>query len=263
MYSARYRRLLLSGWAQWMAVAAIFLCAGGVGITAFALRGTAPAGGAAFTPSTVTTLAPAGRSGLNPRQLPKSIPTHLRIPAIGVNARVIEVGKNPDGSTQVPPLANHDLVGWYKYGPAPGQRGAAVILGHVDSYAGISVFFYIKDLRPGDKIYITLGDGQLATFAVDGVQKATKSHFPTSSVYGSIPYPGLRLITCGGAFDAATRHYLDNIIVYAHLSQSWKAVKAPAAAYHADHGASRHDSKPRPRAAMPARSSMMPRLSGG
>jgi hypothetical protein len=25
------------------------------------------------------------------------------------------------------------------------------------------------------------------------------------------------LITCGGAFDKATGHYVDNIIVYAHL----------------------------------------------
>jgi LPXTG-site transpeptidase (sortase) family protein len=219
MYSARHRRLPLSGWARWLAVAAIFLFAGGAGITALALRATAPTGGATFTPSTVTTLAPAARAGLGLRPLTKSVPTHIRIPAIGINAPVIEVGKNADGSAQVPPLANPNLVGWYKYGPAPGQRGAAVILGHVDSYAGTSVFFHVKDLRQGDKIYITLADGQLATFAVDGVQKAAKSNFPTSSVYGSIPYPGLRLITCGGAFDTATRHYLYNIIVYAHLSR--------------------------------------------
>ena len=245
MYSARHRRLPLSGWAQWVAVAAIFLCAGGAGITAYALRDSAPAGGAAFTPSTVTTSPPAARTGLDLGQLPRSIPTHLRIPAIGVNAAVIELGKNPDGSAQVPPLASHNLVGWYKYGPAPGRRGAAVILGHVDSDAGISVFFYVKDLRQGDKIYITLADGQLATFAVDGVQKAAKAHFPTSSVYGSIPYPGLRLITCGGAFDTANRHYLDNIIVYAHLSRPLGA------------------SQGRPRASRPARSSLMLRRSGG
>ena len=69
----------------------------------------------------------------------------------------------------------------------------------MDSYTGISVFYYLKDLRAGDKVYVTLADGKVATFAVDGVQKVAKDAFPTASVYGKPSYPGLRLITCGGA----------------------------------------------------------------
>jgi LPXTG-site transpeptidase (sortase) family protein len=145
------------------------------------------------------------------------VPVNVRIPGIGVSAPVMKVGKDADGSVQVPPLDNHNLTGWYQYGPTPGQKGDAVILGHVDSLTGISVFYYLKDLHAGDKVYVTLADGQVATFAVDGLQKVAKDAFPTASVYGQADYPSLRLITCGGTFDEATGHYLDNIIVYAHL----------------------------------------------
>jgi sortase (surface protein transpeptidase) len=130
---------------------------------------------------------------------------------------VQEVGQDADGSVQVPPLADHNLTGWYEYGPTPGQSGNSVILGHVDSATGISVFYYLRYLHAGNKIYVTLADGQVATFAVDGLQKVAKDAFPTASVYGKSSYPSLRLITCGGTFDEATGHYLDNIIVYAHL----------------------------------------------
>ena len=47
--------------------------------------------------------------------------------------------------------------------------------------------------------------------------QVAKDAFPTASIYGKASYPSLRLITCGGPFDRATGHYLDNIIVYAHL----------------------------------------------
>ena len=87
----------------------------------------------------------------------------------------------------------------------------------MDSLTGISVFFYLKDLHAGDRVYVTLADGKIATFAVDGVQKVDKDAFPTAFIYGKASDPSLRLITCGGPFDEATGHYLDNIIVYAHL----------------------------------------------
>jgi LPXTG-site transpeptidase (sortase) family protein len=166
----------------------------------------------------VTTSAPAQRHDPRVRALARSAPVRIRIPAIGVSAPVTRVGKNPDGTVQVPPLGDHNLAGWYSYGPAPGQRGAAVILGHVDSLTGISVFFYLKDLRTGDRIYVTLADGKVAVFTVDGVQKVAKTTFPTALVYGKARYPELRLITCGGPFDKASGHYLDNIIVYAQLA---------------------------------------------
>ena len=116
-----------------------------------------------------------------------------------------------------PSITSDKRTGWYRYGPTPGQRGPAVILGHVDSLTGISVFYDLKDLHAGDRVYVTLADAKVATFSVDGVQKVAKDAFPTASIYGKAGYPSLRLITCGGPFDKASGHYVDNIIVYAHL----------------------------------------------
>jgi LPXTG-site transpeptidase (sortase) family protein len=218
LYLARHRRKPLGRWALGTALAAVVLCAGGASVAAFGLLDSTPAdAGATYTPASVTTAPP--RLSHDPRAKPlaRSVPVGIRIPGIGVDAPVMEVGTNADGTVQVPPLDVHNLTGWYRYGPAPGQRGPAVILGHVDSLTGISVFYYLKDLHAGDKVYVRLADGKVATFAVDGVQKVDKDAFPTASIYGKAGYPSLRLITCGGPFDKATGHYVDNIIVYAHL----------------------------------------------
>jgi hypothetical protein len=37
------------------------------------------------------------------------------------------------------------------------------------------------------------------------------------AVYGDTPTPQLRPVTCGGEFDRSTRHYVDNVIVFAML----------------------------------------------
>jgi hypothetical protein len=70
---------------------------------------------------------------------------------------------------------------------------------------------------PGDQIEVTRADGNVAEFTVDSVETVPKSAFPTAKVYGALTYPGLRLITCGGAFRKG-QGYLNNVIVYAHLS---------------------------------------------
>ena len=200
------------------ALAATVACAGGAAVAAFGLLDGTPAhAGATYIPPSITTVAPRLARHPKARPLARSAPVKIRIPRIGVNAPVMKLGRDADGTVQVPPLAAHNLAGWYRYGPSPGQRGPAVILGHVDSTAGISVFYYLKDLHARDKVYVTLADRKVATFAVDGVQKVSKDAFPTASIYGKASYPSLRLITCGGPFDKATGHYLDNIIVYAHL----------------------------------------------
>jgi len=189
-----------------------------------ALLGSHTRGGS-YIPSTVTTAAPTVATtppvttpGSASRKLAVSVPVHITIPAIGVSADVTEVGRNPDGSVQVPPLSDHNLAAWYRDSPAPGQLGASVIVGHVDSSTGPSVFYNLRYLRSGQPIYLGLADGRQAVFQVDTVVVVPKSRFPTSSVYGAVPYPALRLITCGGPFDPTSGHYLDNIIVYASLT---------------------------------------------
>jgi sortase (surface protein transpeptidase) len=167
-------------------------------------------------------------SRAGPRALRWSEPVRVVIPAIGVDAPVTHVGQNPDGTVQTPPLSARNLAGWYDRSVTPGQAGSSVLVGHVDSQAGPSVFFGLKHLRPRDLVKIRRADGTTAVFAVDGVQAASKAAFPTRAVYAATSFPSLRLVTCGGPFDYATGHYADNIIVYAHLAA--RALTPPGAA---------------------------------
>jgi hypothetical protein len=147
-------------------------------------------------------------------QTPK--PEWLTIPAIGVKAPIVTLGLNRNGTLQVPSTTK--VVGWYTNSPRPGATGSAVIAGHVDSRSGPGVFFWLRTMRPGERIYVRRADGTLAVFTVTAVRIYAKSRFPTAVVYGPVPDAELRLITCGGTFDYARGSYLSNVVVYARLS---------------------------------------------
>jgi sortase (surface protein transpeptidase) len=140
-------------------------------------------------------------------------PRWIRIPAIGVSAPVIPLGLNPDRTLQTP--QEWGQTGWYTGGPEPGEQGPAVIAGHVDSTSGPAVFYRLGELHRGAVISIRRADRSQIRFRVQGVERWPKDRFPTRRVYARTPIAALRLITCGGAFDSATGHYLDNTIVYA------------------------------------------------
>jgi len=161
-----------------------------------------------------------GPAGHGPR-LPRSLPVSVEIPAISVVSKLLRLGVNPDGTIQVPSLVtSSDEAAWYKYSATPGQIGSAVIEGHVDSYQGPAVFFRLGALRPGDAIDVRLADGITAIFRVTGVREYLKSEFPAKAIYGATDYAALRLITCGGAFDYTTGHYLSSTVVFASLISS-------------------------------------------
>lgn len=154
-----------------------------------------------------------------PSPIPYSMPVHVDIPAIGVHARVIPLGQNPDGSVAVPPLSKPTQTSWYDRGPAPGQAGPAALFGHVDSaWTGPAVFYRLGDLRPGESVGVTRADHAIAVFRVYSVALYPKDAFPTRRVYGFTADPELRLITCGGPFDPSTGSYLDNTVVFARLA---------------------------------------------
>ena len=204
------------------ALGVVLVLAGGfLAVRAVAQRGRL-SGAAEQIPASVGTAMPTMGATAAAAPMAASRPVQIVIPELDVDAPVMRLGLAGRGVVAVPPLASHNLAGWYDGSVTPGQRGTSVILGHVDSFTGISVFFYLKTLRPGDQIKIVRANGSTAVFAVDGVQKVVKTAFPTSEVYGSARYPSLRLITCGGPFDTATRQYLDNIVVYAHLTRAYR-----------------------------------------
>jgi sortase (surface protein transpeptidase) len=142
------------------------------------------------------------------------VPSRLVIPAIGVNTSVQPLGRNPDGTAQVPTEVSY--AGWYDLGPRPGELGPAVILGHVDSVSGPGVFYRLRSLLPGDIVTVVAGEKSMR-FEVSRLTSYSKDQFPTAAVFGPTPAPELRLVTCSGPFDHATGHYVDNLVVYAIL----------------------------------------------
>ncbi len=150
--------------------------------------------------------------------LARSMPVRLDIPSIGVNTSIMELGVNPDRTVAVPPIEANSPAGWYRMSPTPGQLGPSVLLGHVTvGKFGKGVFFRLATLHPGDHVNVHRADGSVAVFSVDKVAEYPKSQFPTQAVYGNIDHAGLRLITCGGARNAMTQAYSDNVVVYASL----------------------------------------------
>jgi sortase (surface protein transpeptidase) len=146
------------------------------------------------------------------------VPVRLEIPAIGVATGLQRLGRATDGTVEVPSgLGKWTMAGWYEGGTRPGDLGSAVILGHVDSTSGPAVFYRLRELRPGDRVEVVRAGGSRVAFTVDRVEQYPKRRFPTAEVYYPTLEPMLRLVTCGGAFDYATGHYTDNVIVFASL----------------------------------------------
>ena len=153
--------------------------------------------------------------------LSASDPVAVSIPKLGVRSTLVDLGLDVDGAMEVP--QDPALAGWFSRGAAPGALGPAVIAGHVTWDGAPAVFHRLGTLRRGDQVTVDREDGQTAVFTVDRVARFSKSQFPSREVYGAIDHAGLRLITCGGTYDAANHRYLDNVIVFARLT----AVREP------------------------------------
>jgi len=142
-------------------------------------------------------------------------PVRLVIPAIGVDTRLITLGLTSAHTLQVP--VSTSVAGWFARSPRPGAVGASIIAGHIDSRSGPGVFYRLRDVRRGQRVYVTRGNRTVARFKVTAVREYAKDSFPAAAVYGPVPDAELRLITCGGSFDYATGSYLSNVVVYAVL----------------------------------------------
>lgn len=170
--------------------------------------------------ASVTTPAPDAAPQVKTAQfLGASAPTGIDIPSIGVHStHFVDLGIAADGTITVPGSA--DEVGFYTGGPTPGQLGPAVLAAHVDSKRGPGIFYRLGAVKPGDHVTVTRNDGSKTTFVVDKVASYPKDQFPTEAVYrGDFTQSEIRLVTCGGTFDKV-KHYLNNIVVFAHLKST-------------------------------------------
>ncbi|WP_194925279.1 class F sortase [Catenulispora pinisilvae] len=149
--------------------------------------------------------------------LSRSVPLRVQVPSVGINAPLIRLGLDKDGAVAVPPMTVPTEAGWFTGDPTPGERGAAVIVGHVDTDYGRAVFYPLGNVQPGALVIVERADKKKAQFRVTSVEVVDKDRFPAKRVYGSDDSgtPQLRIITCGGAFDGS--HYADNLVVYTQL----------------------------------------------
>ncbi|MEV8046957.1 class F sortase [Streptomyces griseoluteus] len=149
--------------------------------------------------------------------LPRSAPTRLRIPKIGVDAPFTALVLASNGQLEPPPAGNTNLVGWYGKGASPGETGTSVIAGHVDTATSAAVFANLDDLAPGDHFSVERADGNTADFVVDSADTFAKDDFPSQRVYANAKRPEVRLITCAGDYDHSAKDYTENLVVFGHL----------------------------------------------
>lgn len=143
-------------------------------------------------------------------------PVRLVVDDIAISGAPIDpVGVESDGGMEIP--TDISRVGWYEYGPQPGaEQGTAVLTAHIDDRTqGKGVFYDLDELAAGDEVAVEMDDGSVERFTVDEIRQIPKVDLPTGDLFRRDGDPRLALITCGGQFDEASRHYLDNIVVLA------------------------------------------------
>lgn len=143
-------------------------------------------------------------------------PQTLEIPGINVSALVESVGQDSEGKMDVPKGVFN--VAWYNLGYKPGEKGSAVMAGHLDTASGApAVFYNIRQLQPGDEVRVTDKNGKTLTYEVTRVQSYAFDKVPLQEIFASQDKPRLNLITCVGTWDVGTRNYSERLVVYTEL----------------------------------------------
>ncbi|MFE1230714.1 class F sortase [Streptomyces sp. NPDC059442] len=161
-----------------------------------------------------------------PGPLPASRPARVRVPGAGIDAPVVAVGLDGQGGIDTPTARDRNLAGWFTGAVTPGEKGTAVVVGHVDTPAGRAVFFDLGALRKGQRIEVARQDGRTAVFSVYGVEVVPQEGFPAERVYRPAAAPELRVLTCGGHFTEGAG-YDGNVVVFARLAEVRPAPAAP------------------------------------
>jgi len=173
-----------------------------------ALETAGPTGGLAdlITPIELT------EPGRFPTRPDRALPLTLSADTIGVaDAPIRPVGVDGDGYFDVP---EREEVGWYSFGPTPGEGGSSVLAAHISTDGKPGVFRDLRDLDTGHELSVTFDDGSTESFVVLGLVQYSKEVLPIEKLFDRSGPPSMVLITCGGTFNPQLESYDDNIIVY-------------------------------------------------
>ena len=206
------------------AVAAALVLAAGVGLSACAGGSGTPASSGEAQPPAATTPAPtpsaaesAEPTAAAPEPLAASRPVRVTIGDVGLDTPLIETGMRGDGTLEVPPGEEGSPASWYDGSPTPGERGASILLGHVDSLSDASgAFFELHDAQVGQRVQVEREDGSTATFEIYRLDTFAKDDFPTREVYYPVRDAELRLITCDD-LGQGNGSFPNNFIAFARL----------------------------------------------
>jgi len=143
-------------------------------------------------------------------------PARIMVSAIGVNAKVVSVGKKDDGSMDTP--KNFTDVAWYSLGVKPGEAGSAVFAGHVNNALGMAgVFEHLTDISIGDKVIVADTGVRTLTYIVHGVDLYQVDAAPSETIFKTEGPSQIALITCEGVWDEDAHSYTKRLVVTANL----------------------------------------------
>lgn len=167
------------------------------------------------TPAPTSTLRPDTRSATLPTPAPRTPPVQLRIPDLGVDMPVVEVGVEPTGQMELP--VDPAVAGWYRFGPdAASAEGMVTIAAHVDAVGyPIGPLARLREVSVGSVVQTVAADGASRAYVVESLTYYEKAALPTGDLFARTGPPALVLITCGGPFDSTTGHYRDNLVAIA------------------------------------------------
>lgn len=142
------------------------------------------------------------------------LPSRLIIPSISVDANIQSVGKVAGGRMGIP--SNFTDVAWYNLGPKPGEKGSAVIDGHLDTVKDANaVFIKLSELKSGDQVFVVDKSGQKIKFRVLGSEVYDEAKAPLEKIFGSVGTSArLNLITCDGVWNQKVHNYSQRLVVY-------------------------------------------------
>lgn len=164
-------------------------------------------GPAIFPPASVTP-PPAG----------PGVPLRLLIPVIGVNAPIEQVGITSNGDLGTPSVSPWTDTAWYVNGPRPGEKGSAVIDGHLNRPGNYpAVFWRLYQLRVGNEVDVIDNNGKKLRFRVTGVEYYTPQNAPYQLIFGNESGKYLNLITCAGDWIPSQHQTTQRLVVYTRL----------------------------------------------
>ncbi|MGW7351575.1 class F sortase [Streptomyces sp. NPDC054784] len=201
--------------ARWLRTAAVVAVAAGAALAVAGTSALLTTSDGRPEPLAIGAL-PVPSGDTSGKEPPGSPPTSIRVPSLGIAQGLSRLRVQQGGQLDVP--EDPSRIGWWSDGPRPGDPGAAVVVGHVDSATGPAVFHGLSSLRPGNRIAIRRDDGSDVVFTVRALRQYEKDSLPGNRVFATTGPPALRLITCGGTYDREQGEYSDNLVVYATLT---------------------------------------------